>query len=82
MGTPKTVHLTLPCTLNPEPFLLICPAKLSRLKVGSSHLSYSLNSLKGGIKGLYRGVLQGISKGHTRSLDYSSFRVLGFGFGV
>ena len=38
------------------------------------HLSYSLNSLKGGLYGgLYWRVLELLLKGDTRSSDYSSF---------
>ena len=35
-------------------------------------MSYSLNSLKGLYRGLYREPLQGAFKGDTRSLDYGS----------
>ena len=37
-------------------------------------MSYSLNSLKGGLyRGLYRGSTIGLIKRDTRSLDYSSY---------
>ena len=36
-------------------------------------MSYSLNSLKGGFIGDYRGNIIGAIKGDTRSLDYSSY---------
>ena len=39
-------------------------------------MSYSLNSLKGGIRGFYRGVSKGISR-ETRSFDYSSYKAVG-----
>ena len=35
------------------------------------HISYSLNSLKGGISGIILGTTIGLIKGDTRSLDYS-----------
>ena len=43
-------------------------------------MSYSLNSLKGLDRGLNRGLLiVGLTKGDTRSLDYSSYgNALGF----
>ena len=36
-------------------------------------MSYSLNSLKGVIKGTIQGTTIGAIKGDTRSLDYSSY---------
>ena len=39
-------------------------------------MGYGLNSLKG-FGGLYRGLLLGVFKGDTRSLDNGSYRVLG-----
>ena len=41
------------------------------------HMSYSLNSLKGGYIGDYIGDYYRVIKGDTRSLDYSSYD-LGF----
>ena len=47
-------------------------------------VSYSLNSLEGVKQGIIRGSIIGVKKGDTRSLDYSSckvvvkFRVQGF----
>ena len=38
-----------------------------------THMSYSLNSLKGFYRGLYRGGIMGLIKGDTRSLDYSPY---------
>ena len=42
-------------------------------KGGTSHLSYSLNSLKGLIRGIIQRSTMGATKGDTRSLDDSSF---------
>ena len=39
----------------------------------SSHMSHSLNSLKGGYIGVIQGTTIGVIKGDTRSLDYSSY---------
>ena len=36
------------------------------------HVSFSLNSLKGGYIGIIYGTTIGVIKGDTRSLDYSS----------
>ena len=44
------------------------------LSLRSMHMSYSLNSLKGGYIGDYIGdYYRGYFKGDTRSLDYSSY---------
>ena len=59
-----------PETLNPKPpgFRVSGPSSWPAV-----NMSYSLNSLKGGCIGdLYRGLLLGVIKGDTRSLDYSS----------
>ena len=37
------------------------------------HMSHGLNSLKGDYIGDYIGTIMGVIKGHTRSLDYSSY---------
>ena len=42
-----------------------------------THMSYSLNSFKQVIYGIIWGTTIGGIKGHTRSLDYSSYRVYG-----
>ena len=46
--------------------------------VNGIYVSGSPNSLKGGYigRGLYRGLLLGVTKGDTRSLDYSSYELL------
>ena len=49
----------------------LSPLRISNLKC-VCHMSYSLNSLKGG----YIGDCMGIIKGDTRSLDYSSHETL------
>ena len=46
----------------------------------TSHLSYSLNSLKGVIEGIIYGTTIGVIKGDTRSLDDSIYEV-GFLYG-
>ena len=38
-----------------------------------THLSHSLNSLKGDYIGIIQGTTIGVIKGDTRSSDYSSF---------
>ena len=38
-----------------------------------AHMSYSLNSLKGVTYGIIYGTIIGVTKGDTRSLDYSSY---------
>ena len=40
-------------------------------------MSYSLNSLKGGYIGIIYGTTIGVIKGDTRSLDYSSYVLIG-----
>ena len=44
-------------------------------------MSYNLNSVNGGYRGLYR-VLFGVIKGDTRSLGYSSYARLGSSTGL
>ena len=46
---------------------------MSKLRTQSLHMRYNLNSLKGVIKGLYRGLLQRVTKGDARSLDNGSY---------
>ena len=42
-------------------------------KCPERHMSYSLNSLKGGIYGIIQGTTIGVNKGDTRSLDNGSY---------
>ena len=44
-------------------------------------MSYSLNSLKGFIEGIIYGTAIGVFKGHTRSLDSSSYKNPKSGYG-
>ena len=44
------------------------------LRAMETHMSHSLNSLKGGYIRDYIGTTIGVIKGDTRSLDYSSHR--------